>query len=200
MPIILPELIEAVRTLNPVEQVIVEHVQPLRHSGIELVGRCPFHADKSPSFYVRPEKGVFCCHGCGVGGDVFAFVRRLHNCSFRDSLQFLASRVGIRIDGFRASPELRAKVASLHAQRKNQTQFASFCNERIDAINQRHRALGRAATHAEDCLRAGESDPYIHELAWSAIERFRNFQIQIEREGLCDLDILKSEWEQRDVA
>jgi hypothetical protein len=194
-----PELIEAVRTLNPIEEVISQHVQ-LRRSGIELFGRCPFHADKSPSFYVRPEKGVFCCHGCGVGGDVFAFVRLLHNCNFRQSVEFLASRAGIPIDGFKPSPELTATVSAHKAQREKQTRFARFCDERIAAINQRHRALGRAATHAEDCLRAGESDPYIHELAWSAIERLRNFQIQIEREGLCDLDILKSEWEQREVA
>jgi DNA primase len=193
------ELVEAVRELSHIEHIVAEHVE-LRRSGVQLIGRCPFHADKSPSFYVHPAKGVFYCHGCSVGGDVFAFVQRLHDCSFRQSIEFLASRAGMRIDNFKLSREWTAKMSAREAQRKKQAQFARFCDERIAAINQRHRALGRAAAHAEDCLRAGESDPYIQELAWSASERFRNFQIQIEREGLCDLDILKSEWEQREVA
>jgi DNA primase len=194
------ELVEAIRTINPIEEVASDHMQ-LRRTGVEFSGRCPFHADKSPSFYVHPAKGVFYCHGCGVGGDVFKFVQKLHNCSFRQSIEFLASRAGMRVDNFTPSREWTAKVSASEAQRVKQAQFARFCEERIAAVNQRHRALGRAATHAEDCLRAGESDPYIHELAWNALERFRNFQIQIEREGLCDMDILRTEWSKlREVA
>lgn len=190
------ELIEAVRALNSIEYLIGEHVQ-LRRSGVQLIGRCPFHSEKTPSFYVHPGKQVFHCHGCGVGGDVFKFVRLLHECSFRQSIEFVASRAGMRIDDFKPSLELAAKVSALKVQREKQVQFLRFCDQRIAAINQRHRSLGRAATHAEDCLRAGESDPYVHELAWSAIERFRNFQIRVEREGLCDVDILRNEWEKK---
>jgi len=195
------EMIEAVRTLNPIEDVASGHVQRFRRSGAELLAHCPFHADKTPSFYVHPRKGVFCCHGCGAGGDVFSFVHLLHNFSFPQSVQFLASRAGIQVEGFKPTPELTAKVSALKAQREKNAQFSRFCDERIASINQRHRSLGRAATHAEDCLRAGESDPYIQDLAWSAIERFRHFQIRIEREGLCDLGILTNEWEKlREVA
>ena len=68
------ETIEAVRALSPIEQVISEHVR-LRRSGAQLLGRCPFHADKTPSFSVHPAKQVFHCHGCGAGGDVFQFVQ-----------------------------------------------------------------------------------------------------------------------------
>jgi DNA primase len=194
-----PELIEAVRECNAVEDVIGERVQ-LRRSGSQFVGRCPFHADRSPSFVVHPAKGVFHCHGCGKGGDVFQFIRFLHGCSFRASIDFLATRAGLRIEGFRPSTELTAKVAAQKAQRQEQSAFERFCNDRIEIVNRRYRALGRAANHAEDCLRAGESDPYIHDLAWDALKRFRDFEARIEREGLCDLDILKSEWEQREVA
>jgi len=134
-------------------------------------------------------------------GDVFQFVRLLHGSSFRQSVEFLAARAGIRIDGFRPPPELIAKVSALKAQREEQSQLERFCAARIESVNQRYRSLGRAANHAEDCLRAGESDPYIHDLAWSALQRFVDFQIRIEREGLADLSVLREEWEQmREVA
>jgi DNA primase len=187
------ELIEAVRALSSIEHVIGEHTQ-LRRCGVELRGRCLFHSDKTPSLYIRPTKGVFHCHGCGVGGDVFEFVRLLHHCSFRQSMEFLAARAGIRIDGFTPSPELTAKVSELKAQREDELAFKRFCDERITAINQRYRSLGRSATHAEDYLRTGSPDSYLHDLAWDALKRFIDFETRIEREGLCDLDILKTEW------
>jgi DNA primase len=194
------ELIEAVRTLNPVEQVLAEYVN-LRHSGSQLIGQSFFHSDRTESFSVNPAKQVFFCHGCQAGGDVFQFIRRLHNCSFRQALEFLATRAGLQLEGFQPSPELTAKVAALKSQREEHLEFQRFVNERVETINRQYRSLSRAATHAENCLRVGESDPYIHDLAWSALERFHAFEARVEREGLCDKDILKTEWEQmREVA
>lgn len=194
------ELVEAVRSVSPIEHIIGEHVR-LRRSGTQFAGRCPFHADGTPSFYVSPAKGVFHCHGCGAGGDAFEFVRILHQCSFPDAVKILATRAGIKVEGFRPSPELALKVAALKAQHEAELAFKRFCDERIEAVSQRHRDLGRAATHAEEALRTGALSPYEHDLAWSALERFRNFQLRIEREGLCDLSVLKTEWSKlRDAA
>lgn len=187
------EFIESVRAVSPVEQVVGEYVQ-LRRSGVELRGRCPFHADKAPSLYVRPAKGVFHCHGCGAGGDVFEFVRLLHHCSFGASVKLLAARAGIRLEGFRPSPELTARISALKAHHERELAFKRFCDERLDAINQHYRALSRTATHAEDYLRFGIRDPYLEDLAWSALERFRMFESRVEREGLCDQELLKNEW------
>jgi hypothetical protein len=188
-----PELIEAIRAVSAIEQVIAEHVQ-LRRSGVQLAGRCPLHADKTPSFYVHPDKAVFRCHGCGAGGDVFRFVQLLHGRSFREAVQYLAARAGMRDDDFQPSPELTARVAGIKAQREDELSFKRFCNERIENVSGHYRRLGRAATHAEDCLRAGEADPHIHDLAWAALERFITFAARIEREGLCDLNVLRTEW------
>jgi DNA primase len=113
------ELIVAVRTLNPIEQVVCEHVR-LRRSGIELKGLCPFHKEKTPSFSVNSAKGVFICHGCGVGGDVFEFGRILHQCSFQKSVEILAKRAGIQLKGFEPSPELVAKVSAIRADFENE--------------------------------------------------------------------------------
>ena len=75
--------------------IISESVQ-LKRSGKRLMGLCPFHSEKHPSFCVDPEKQLFYCHGCGAGGDVFNFVMKLHNYSFHEALTFLAEKAGIR--------------------------------------------------------------------------------------------------------
>lgn len=193
------ELIEAIRSANPIEQVVSEHVQ-LRRSGQQLAGRCPLHSERTASFYAHPDKAAFKCHGCQAGGDVFRFVQLLHGYSFPEAVRHLAARAGMRCDGFQPSPELTAKVAALKAQREDELSFKRFCNERIESVSGHYRRLGRAATHAEDCLCAGESDPYIHDLAWGALERFISFAARIEREGLCDLEILRNEWSNREAA
>jgi hypothetical protein len=188
------ELIEAIRAVSPIEEVVGEHVQ-LRRSGVELKGRCPFHEEHTPSFAVNPSKGVFVCHGCGVGGDVYVFVQLLLKVGFKEAISHLAKRAGVDMEGFAPTPELTAKVAALKAHYEDELAFECFCNHRIGAINQQCRSLGRAATHAEDYLRAGESDPYLHDLAWSALERYRLFELRVEREGLCDPSVLRTEWE-----
>jgi DNA primase len=193
------EIITVIREASDIATIAGEHVQ-LRRSGVELKGRCCFHADRTPSFAVHPGKQVFRCHGCGVGGDIFKFIRLLHKCSFRQAVEFLASRAGMSIDGFKPTPELTAKVAAIKSQREDQLAFRRFCNERVKAINERYRSLERSATHAEDYLRTEDSDLYLHNLAWDALKRFIDFAAEIERAGLCDPDILKSEWEQMRAA
>jgi len=199
MKAITPEFIELVRESADIATVVGEQVH-LRKSGVEFRGCCPFHGDKKPSLFVRPGKGVFHCHGCGVGGDIFTFIQLLHKCSFRQSIEFLAARAGLNLEGFTASPELTAKVAAMGAQRERELALERFINDRIEAVNRRHRALGRSATWAEECLRAGETDVVVHEMAWAAIQRYIDFQNRIEREGLCDPEVLKAEWEQQHVA
>jgi DNA primase len=63
---------------------------PLRRSGRQFLGLCPLHTERHPSFYVHPVKQVFKCFGCGVGGDLFAFVMRVEGCGFLDALRIVA--------------------------------------------------------------------------------------------------------------
>jgi DNA primase len=190
------ETIEAVRALSPIEQIISERVR-LRRSGAQLLGRCPFHADKSPSFSVNPAKQVFHCHGCGAGGDVFQFVCMSLQCRFRDSVAHLAERAGIHLYGSTPSPELRELVARQKAEEAQRRSFEQFANAWIDGVCREYRALARAATHAEDCLRAGTLDAVEQEMAWGALERYRLFEIRVEREGLCDPEVIRGEWAKR---
>ena len=76
---------------------IGEYVQ-LRKRGRDLVGLCPFHAEKSPSFHVHPEDGFFKCFGCGVAGDVIEFAKRIESLPFSDAVRFLAKRSGVTLE------------------------------------------------------------------------------------------------------
>jgi hypothetical protein len=140
------EAVEAVRELSPIDQVIAQWVR-LRRAGVQFVGRCPFHADKTPSFAVHPGKHVYHCHGCNAGGDVFDFVPRLHGFSFFGSVHFLAERAGIRLDGFKPSPELTARVAAARVHREEEVAFEHFCSDRIEAVNHRYRVVQDLAWH-----------------------------------------------------
>src|SRR5437016_1471894 len=159
------ETVEEIRQRSDLVALAGEYVE-LRKRGQNFLGLCPFHSEKTPSFAVHPAKQKYHCFGCGVGGDVFDFVARIERTDFLGATKILAARAGIKMGGFKPSPELTEKVAALKSQREEQMQFERFCNERIAAVNERYRNLGRAATHAEDVLRAGESDPYVHDLAW----------------------------------
>lgn len=70
----------------------------LRKRGADLVGLCPFHGEKSPSFHVHPDRGFFKCFGCGVAGDVFTFVQKQENVAFPDALRILGKRYGIEVE------------------------------------------------------------------------------------------------------
>jgi DNA primase len=71
---------------------------PLRKRGNDLVGLCPFHGEKTPSFHVHPDRGFFKCFGCGVGGDVIAFVQKLENLTFPDAVRMLATKAGVELE------------------------------------------------------------------------------------------------------
>lgn len=77
--------------------VVSEHVT-LRRSGRRWVGLCPFHAEKTPSFTVNPDLGIFKCFGCGKGGDLFSFVMEREQVAFGDALRLMADRAGVRLE------------------------------------------------------------------------------------------------------
>ncbi len=70
----------------------------LHRSGRELTGLCPFHAEKTPSFAVNPERQVWYCHGCDKGGDLFRFIEQIERIDFRQALEMLADRAGVELD------------------------------------------------------------------------------------------------------
>ena len=97
---LIPEnVIDEIRESIPIDQVIGEYVS-LKKAGTNFKGLCPFHEEKTPSFSVTPNKGIYKCFGCGEGGNVFTFLMKHENLSFVESVQFLARRQGIDISGY----------------------------------------------------------------------------------------------------
>lgn len=90
------ELLEEIKSKNDIVDIISEYVT-LKRSGRNFFGLCPFHKEKSPSFSVSPDKQIFHCFGCGVGGDVFRFISKIENLNFKESVEFLANRANIEL-------------------------------------------------------------------------------------------------------
>lgn len=93
--------LEELRDRNDIESVISSYV-PLKRQGKILKGLCPFHNEKTPSFTVYPDTKSFYCFGCGAGGEVITFIRRIENLDFIESVKFLADRAGMQMpeDGY----------------------------------------------------------------------------------------------------
>lgn len=90
------EVIEKVRERADIVDVISQYVS-LKPSGKNYRGLCPFHKERTPSFTVSPEKQLFHCFGCGVGGNVFTFLMRYEGLSFEEAVRTLAERYGIEV-------------------------------------------------------------------------------------------------------
>ena len=90
------ELIEEIKNSNDIVDVISQYVI-LKRSGRNFFGLCPFHKEKSPSFSVSPDKQIFHCFGCGVGGNVIHFVSKIENINFRETIELLANRANITL-------------------------------------------------------------------------------------------------------
>ena len=114
MPRYSDETIEEVRQANDIVDVISQYVH-LKGSGRNFFGLCPFHNEKSPSFSVSPDKQIFHCFGCGVGGNVFTFLTKIEGINFVEAVQTLAERANIQLPTFennvdKEKEELKAKV------------------------------------------------------------------------------------------
>lgn len=90
------EILDEIRSRNDIVSTISQYMT-LKRKGRNYFGLCPFHNEKSPSFSVSPDKQIFHCFGCGVGGDVINFVKKIENIGFLDSVRLLAEKSGIQL-------------------------------------------------------------------------------------------------------
>jgi DNA primase len=90
------ETVEQVAGASDIVQIIGSYF-PLKRAGTEFRALCPFHQEKTPSFYVNPDKQQFYCFGCGAGGSVFQFIQQYDNVDFPEAVRRLAGRAGIAI-------------------------------------------------------------------------------------------------------
>ena len=100
--------VDAVKAATDIVAVVQGRTQ-LRRSGAQLVGRCPFHEERTPSFYVSPAKGTFYCHGCHKGGDAIVFLRETEQLDFVGAVEWLAERFNVPLEYEEVSPEQGAR-------------------------------------------------------------------------------------------
>lgn len=112
------ELIDEVKNNNDIVDVVSQYVH-LKRSGRNYFGLCPFHNEKSPSFAVSPDKQIFHCFGCGVGGNVIHFISKIEGINFRESIELLAERANITLPklesiGDNKTQELKDKIYQIN--------------------------------------------------------------------------------------
>src|SRR5690349_9616996 len=89
-------VVAEIKSKLSVLEVVGETVQ-LKRAGSAYKGLCPFHAEKTPSFVVTPDRETWRCFGCGEGGDIFTFVMRRDGLDFREALERLAEKAGVEL-------------------------------------------------------------------------------------------------------
>ncbi|MES2216520.1 MAG: DNA primase [Patescibacteria group bacterium] len=88
--------VEQIKDRLPIDEVVGQYVK-LEKAGKSLKARCPFHNEKSASFFVSPDRGGYYCFGCGAKGDIFSFVEQFEGLDFRGALKILAERAGVQL-------------------------------------------------------------------------------------------------------
>jgi DNA primase len=119
-------LIEAIKAkIDVAEEVGL--VVALRKSGKSLQGLCPFHNERTPSFYVFPESQTWRCFGCNEGGDVFTFVEKQQGVDFREALHYLAEKAGVGVEEYGSTnPEQEREVNALKEKLRKLNEEASL--------------------------------------------------------------------------
>jgi DNA primase len=108
MALISPESLERVKQAADIVEVIGAHTD-LRRQGARMVGLCPFHEERTPSFSVEPQEKLYHCFGCGVGGDVIKFVEEKEGVGFAEAVELLADRYGVELEREQEDPRAEAR-------------------------------------------------------------------------------------------
>lgn len=101
---------EIIKAQLSIESVVGSYVK-LEKSGKNFRACCPFHNEKTPSFYVTPDRSIFYCYGCQKGGDIFSFVQEIEGIAFYDALKILAEKAGVTLE--KGSPETESNMGAL---------------------------------------------------------------------------------------
>lgn len=88
----------------PIDELISEYIQ-LEKAGNNLKGCCPFHNEKTPSFFVSPDRGAYYCFGCGAKGDIFTFVQEYEGIEFKEALRVLAEKAGVSLEDYKVNSD-----------------------------------------------------------------------------------------------
>ncbi len=100
---------------------IIRSYMKLEKSGISFRGLCPFHHEKTPSFFASPSRQLWKCFGCSVGGDMFSFIQQIEGCDFKEALNVLADKAGVKLHSY--DPKVRSEKTRLYEICEKACQF-----------------------------------------------------------------------------
>ena len=113
-----PSFLDELVARNPIEEVVGQYVS-LKRSGSNMFGLCPFHGEKTASFSVAPDKGIYYCFGCHKGGGVINFMMELEGLSYPDAVRALAKRCGMEVpedEQYQSRYKLQERLWALHKE------------------------------------------------------------------------------------
>jgi len=130
----IPEnIVDEIRQRTDLVELVGDYLK-LERRGKNMVGLCPFHSEKTPSFTVSPEKQLFHCFGCGASGNVFSFVMQLDNLSFPEAARLLAGRAGVRIPEHKSySPGADDLKENIYRVNNLAARFYVYCLKNTDS-------------------------------------------------------------------
>lgn len=137
------DIINEIKYRNDIETVISQYVT-LKRRGKNLVGLCPFHGEKTPSFTVYPETASFYCFGCGVGGDVFTFTSLIENLDYMESIKLLAERSGVNLPDSGYDDSMQKLKNRIYDINRETARFFHNCLLSDEGAWAREYLLGRA--------------------------------------------------------
>lgn len=106
MLLMVEDNVQKIKDRLSIVDVVSQYVK-LQRSGGNFRARCPFHAERTPSFFVSPERGTYHCFGCNVGGDIFSFVEQIEGLDFKGALKVLAEKAGVTLEYSRGASQDR---------------------------------------------------------------------------------------------
>lgn len=125
--------IQEIKSKLSILEVVSGYVR-VEKSGTQYKARCPFHNEKTPSFYVSPSRGTYHCFGCAESGDIFKFVEKMESLEFKDALKILAERAGVTLSRIRKEADSRL----LQLMESARQFFEITLSESIDAKKYLH--------------------------------------------------------------
>ncbi len=137
-----PAFLDELTARNPIEDVVGQYVT-LKRSGSNLFGLCPFHGEKTASFSVSPEKGIYYCFGCHKGGSVINFQMEIEGLSYPDAVRALAKRSGLEVpedEQYQSRYRLQERQWALHKEAARYFHSQLYAPIGAEALNY---ALGR---------------------------------------------------------
>lgn len=177
------QVVDQIQSLNDIVEVISSYLS-LKRAGRNFKANCPFHQEKTPSFIVNPDKQIFHCFGCGVGGDVFSFLMKHEQMSFPEALKHLADRVHVML------PESKTIPSKEKSQLERFYQIYSLAAE-FYHHNLKHPERGKIARAYLQKRAFGETEIETFQIGF-ALPEWRTLYEFLSKKGFVDQELIRS--------